>query len=598
MKSINDLTEIFIRIIIPYIIVIRSGMPKRKITSASAKYIWDGIRMPHLNKINSKDRLEENSIDFHLEIINKIDKLLKENKDRSLSSDEINEEQLFDVSKDFPVEIRSPLSKKIISPETKLEEKPDNIFNKGEGSPEEFKKDISEDIHELKEEENAHIEIIDLGNKSIVDLNFPTKSNVLQNKIRKIKQNIYKNSRRKQDSKNIENIKVEVIETTELENKKHNKVFSKDIFKTNEKEKRKKIFYLNSNNEKNENKLIESNSEQIYKPVNFGKDLKKRIEKERKESEQIKEKDLKKKKKESEKLKKLEAKKTKLEEREREKSARKAEKEREIKQKIQEKKEKAAPINREILSPADAPSDTKKTNEWKSYNAKVEIPGNNPEINKNVQKEKFNEIDQKNLRREKEKERKIAEKEKINEIKRQEKEKRIIEKEDKRTKKIEAKKAKLEAKEKVKIVNNAEKERKKNLIMEQKKKRAKEREADKLNKMAIIKQKTPKQKGKKSFNLFKKEKSKEEKNKLQFETNNISLNDEKKTVETKDENKKEEHQETKEKSEPSFLDEDIKKLLLITDDLLGKLPEEVIENFSQSEDFKLYSKIFNKYKLK
>jgi hypothetical protein len=39
------------------------------------------------------------------------------------------------------------------------------------------------------------------------------------------------------------------------------------------------------------------------------------------------------------------------------------------------------------------------------------------------------------------------------------------------------------------------------------------------------------------------------------------------------------------------------KLLAITDDLLGKLPEDVISDFASSEDFKLYKKVMDKYNI-
>jgi len=48
--------------------------------------------------------------------------------------------------------------------------------------------------------------------------------------------------------------------------------------------------------------------------------------------------------------------------------------------------------------------------------------------------------------------------------------------------------------------------------------------------------------------------------------------------------------------EENFVDEDIIKVLLITDDLLGNLPQDVIDKFTQSEDFKLYEKVISKYK--
>ncbi len=52
------------------------------------------------------------------------------------------------------------------------------------------------------------------------------------------------------------------------------------------------------------------------------------------------------------------------------------------------------------------------------------------------------------------------------------------------------------------------------------------------------------------------------------------------------------------KKEDFILDEDIKKILLMTDNLLGNLPEEVIDEFVKSKDFALYEKVINKYKIK
>jgi hypothetical protein len=47
-----------------------------------------------------------------------------------------------------------------------------------------------------------------------------------------------------------------------------------------------------------------------------------------------------------------------------------------------------------------------------------------------------------------------------------------------------------------------------------------------------------------------------------------------------------------------LLDDDVRKLLAITDELLGKLPEHVIEEFASSDDFALYEKIMSKYHIK
>lgn len=43
------------------------------------------------------------------------------------------------------------------------------------------------------------------------------------------------------------------------------------------------------------------------------------------------------------------------------------------------------------------------------------------------------------------------------------------------------------------------------------------------------------------------------------------------------------------------IDEDLKKVLKIVDDLLGNLPDDVIDKFAKSEEFKLYEKIMGKY---
>ena len=50
--------------------------------------------------------------------------------------------------------------------------------------------------------------------------------------------------------------------------------------------------------------------------------------------------------------------------------------------------------------------------------------------------------------------------------------------------------------------------------------------------------------------------------------------------------------------EEPVLDEDVRKLLAITDELLGKLPEEVIEEFASSDDFALYQRVMNKFHIK
>ncbi len=50
--------------------------------------------------------------------------------------------------------------------------------------------------------------------------------------------------------------------------------------------------------------------------------------------------------------------------------------------------------------------------------------------------------------------------------------------------------------------------------------------------------------------------------------------------------------------EPMELDTDIKKILQITDELLGELPEEVINRFMRTDEYDLYERILNKYKIR
>ncbi|MBN1678331.1 MAG: hypothetical protein JW880_07320 [Candidatus Thermoplasmatota archaeon] len=47
----------------------------------------------------------------------------------------------------------------------------------------------------------------------------------------------------------------------------------------------------------------------------------------------------------------------------------------------------------------------------------------------------------------------------------------------------------------------------------------------------------------------------------------------------------------------SIVDEDLKKLLKVLDQMLGQLPEETIDRFSKSEDFALYERVLDRFKI-
>jgi hypothetical protein len=119
----------------------------------------------------------------------------------------------------------------------------------------------------------------------------------------------------------------------------------------------------------------------------------------------------------------------------------------------------------------------------------------------------------------------------------------------------------------------------------------------KLNKKRFLLFKSKKNKEKNEFEKTIK-KTKKQKNKKKFFSKN------KENIIEKNKNKKIKHinkNQTKDngkviKKENIFLDEDIKKVLLITDNLLEKLPEDVINEFIKSADFELYERVINRIK--
>lgn len=53
----------------------------------------------------------------------------------------------------------------------------------------------------------------------------------------------------------------------------------------------------------------------------------------------------------------------------------------------------------------------------------------------------------------------------------------------------------------------------------------------------------------------------------------------------------------KKMSEASAVDEDLRRLLKVLDQMLGQLPEELIDRFSKSEEFALYERVLDKFKI-
>jgi trichohyalin len=168
------------------------------------------------------------------------------------------------------------------------------------------------------------------------------------------------------------------------------------------------------------------------------------------------------------------------------------------------------------------------------------------------------------------------------------KEKELIQKIEEKKKEEKFKKFELKKKMKEKIVREKEAEK----ARKQKDKELKRLEQEKLKqeqikikeKEKIEKQKELERKKKKEFkhkksekkevSFFKKEKEEEEKL--------TDVNELQKELEERE----------------TFLDDDVEKLIPIIDQLLEKLPDDVIEEFAQSKDFILYEKVVSKYKNK
>ena len=181
--------------------------------------------------------------------------------------------------------------------------------------------------------------------------------------------------------------------------------------------------------------------------------------------------------------------------------------------------------------------------------------------------------------KQKERERKLEVKNALKEQKESEKQKRLEEKQklkEERVKELEmGEKAKEEAKKEEKL---KKKKLREELIKElELKKKAKEEEKKALKKGKTEKEE-PKEEEKEKVAIAEKSKDKTDETIKEFD--NLVL-DKKKAV-----------------KEKTFFDEDVEKIIPVIDTLLEKLPDDVIDEFAESDDFVLYEKVVKKYKNK
>ena len=182
--------------------------------------------------------------------------------------------------------------------------------------------------------------------------------------------------------------------------------------------------------------------------------------------------------------------------------------------------------------------------------------------------------------KQKERERKLEAENALKEKKEAEKQKRLEEKQ--RLKEEKIKELELEKKAK----KEAEKEEK------LKKKKLKEELIKELELKKKIKEEEKRKKSEEKKAL-KEEKTKEEKEKVAVTEKSKDETDE--TVKELDELILSKKKTAKEKT---FLDDDVEKIIPVIDTLLEKLPDDVIAEFAESDDFALYEKVVKKYKNK
>ena len=181
----------------------------------------------------------------------------------------------------------------------------------------------------------------------------------------------------------------------------------------------------------------------------------------------------------------------------------------------------------------------------------------------------------KNEEKQKKKLQKLEEKRILKEKKEAEKQKRIEEKQKLKEKRIKDMEMKAKAKKETKKEEKLKKKKLKEELIKKLESEKKEKKRKKIEEKKSLK-KVETEKGKAAIA----DKSKDETDETLKEFDNLAL-DKKNVV-----------------KEKMFFDEDVEKIIPVIDTLLEKLPDDVITEFAESDDFVLYEKVVKKYKNK
>ncbi|HVQ01472.1 MAG TPA: hypothetical protein VMT57_08160 [Candidatus Thermoplasmatota archaeon] len=223
------------------------------------------------------------------------------------------------------------------------------------------------------------------------------------------------------------------------------------------------------------------------------------------------------------------------------------------------------------------------------------------------QKQELNEKEKKRLEKEQQQKHELDAKERKRLEKEEQQKRELEEKEKKRQERLEKRRRELEEKEKIQLEKAEQKKRE----HEGKVQKQIEKEREKLLKYKMKVAKTQEKKEQKNEEVQPSESLMKHQLKEQQRLGRINarraIYEERLKLKREKQMLKEQvkHRELikaddigKYNPEPAEIDSDIKKILQITDELLGELPEEVINRFMRSDEYDLYERILNKYKIR
>ncbi len=247
-------------------------------------------------KQTPSDKSKENSIDFHLDIINKIDKLLAEHDLEHQSADIFHTPSITQTPPDVPIEPRPPLNKTLSHREIAWEPQIQQHQATVQTIPEEFKTELTinpefrfitkqeliDTLSQMSPSKTDHIEIIDLH--SLTDENTTVQKNIdfmdIKNQTDEIPSSFLIND---VFNKQHHHKRIEIIDARTLKQKRFVDVFNASTKQTEQIDNKAKLYFLNKSSDDKKQKKLEV--EQAYIPDDFEERWKKLKEKQSKDEQ-------------------------------------------------------------------------------------------------------------------------------------------------------------------------------------------------------------------------------------------------------------------------------------------------------------------------